>query len=275
MHLSFTKMQACGNDFVVLNDLQQDLKLTPQIIRKLADRRRGIGCDQVLLVTQPLDETTDFGYRIFNADGSEVGQCGNGARCLAHFIHDLQLSSAKTLSLSTLTTQMKVTHLKEQQYQVHMPEPSFDPQDLPMKNKGEAPYTLQLDQQDWSFFIANVGNPHIMIMCDHKNTYPAEDICRRFSQHKYFPEGVNVSFAYLEHPSSLIIDVFERGSGWTAACGSAATACASMAMRYCQANETITVKQQGGDLCIHWPEQSGPVFMSGPSELCFKGDIVL
>lgn len=274
MQYSFIKMQGCGNDFVVFSDLDQPLPLTPEIIRHIANRRLGIGCDQILLVTQPLSNNTDFGYRIFNADGTEVSQCGNGARCLAHFIHHQQLSDKKTISLSTQTTNMNVSQIDNHCYQVQMPKPNFNPANLSMMNSSAPPYTLTLNEKNWSFFIADVGNPHMMILQNKGDDLPDENICKALSEHPSFPGGINISFAYLEKPSVMKLNVYERGAGWTHACGSAATACACILMHFLNSSNTMTIEQPGGALTVDWTNTSGPV-LSGPSEICFKGNIIL
>lgn len=271
MKIPFLKMQGCGNDFVVIDATQTTYALSPEMIRHIANRQQGIGCDQVLLVAPTHDDTADFDYIIFNQDGSEAGQCGNGARCLAHFIELKGLSSKKVVTLATKTIRMTTEKKAPGQFQVTLPPPDFSAQSIPMQPK--APLKITLDEMTWDFHIAHVGNPHMMVL--HNQPLPDDSLCQRLSTHPYFKEGINVSFASIPSHNKLTLNVYERGAGWTQACGSAACACACIAIEHHGLGPMVEVSQPGGSLIIEWQGKESPIKMTGPSTVCFEGYIDL
>ena len=230
----FYKMHGLGNDFIVFDNRDGSIPTDAAFLTQLADRHFGIGCDQILMVTKPPVASADFGYAIFNGDGSAVGQCGNGARCLAHFIHHLGISDKPTLKLSTSTTSMSVTRINNAYYSVTMPSPDFDPQHIPFtpaEGESEPPYTL--DNYPAACYIANVGNPHAIFALNDVGYLPDLSLAMPLSSHHQFSEGANVSFMTIHQPDHISLVVFERGAGTTLACGSAACAAMAVGRRYC------------------------------------------
>ncbi len=269
---SFSKMHGLGNDFVVIDNRQNNIPTDADFIKQIADRNFGIGCDQVLMVTKSSDPNADFGYTIFNQDGSAIGQCGNGARCLAHFAHHHGISDKTTLSLVTSTTQMQVTREQNGHYSISMPAPSFAPEALPFQtinDESQAPFSLE--QYDCPCYIAYVGNPHAIFALNDVGNSPDFGQACALSTHQQFPKGANISFMKILSPEHISLAVYERGAGTTLACGSAACAAMTVGRTCFDLAEKVTVSLPGGDLTVSWPGDKNPILLTGPSTMVFHG----
>lgn len=270
--LFFTKMQGLGNDFVVLNNLAQDIHLTAEQIRAIADRHFGVGCDQVLILDPAPYPSVDFGYRIFNADGSISGQCGNGARCLAKFIQWHGLSSKTTLKVATRNTIMELQLLSNDLVRVNMGAPKLSPADLPMLLAQQEQYSLEINQQTVHFNALSMGNPHVVMRAENVNSMDIAEIGRAFNTHPAFPEGVNVGFMQITAPNHILLRVYERGCGETLACGSGACAAMVAARLHHWIEPAAEVSLPGGSLIIEWQGNDQPVWMSGAATIVFQGE---
>ncbi|MAD53167.1 diaminopimelate epimerase [Idiomarina sp. UBA3162] len=275
MLLQFSKMHGLGNDFVVIDNVTQNFYVNPEQIKQWADRNRGIGFDQLLLVEPPYDPDLDFHYRIFNADGSEVAQCGNGARCFAKFVKAKGLSNKNHLKVSTKAGTMVLHIEKDGQVTVEMGEPMFEPASVPFKaQKPEHTYVLRVANETVLCGVMGLGNPHCVIETDDVNTAPVASLGEKIAQHERFPESVNVGFMQIVSRQHVNLRVFERGVGETQACGSGACAAAVIGMQQDKLDRQVKVSLPGGDLMIRW--QAGQaVKMTGPATLIFDGQMVI
>lgn len=274
MTFQFTKMQGLGNDFVVIDATRESFALSSQTIAHMADRRFGIGFDQMLVLTPPTDKSVDFNLRIFNADGSEVGQCGNGARCIARYISNQQLSKKKHFVLQTSHSRLSLFLENDNQVLVDMGSPKFEPHDIPYSgNKVASQYSLLLDATRVEFNIVNVGNPHAVIQVKDIEEAEVLRIGRKFSTHPDFPLGTNVGFMQIISPTQIKLRVYERGAAETLACGSGACAAVVIGHRLGLLDKKVLVSQRGGDLTITWDEQKNEsIMMKGPAEFVYHGD---
>lgn len=276
MSLRFGKMHGLGNDFMVIDALSQSVSLDPQTIRQWADRHTGIGFDQCLVVEAAHAPGVDFNYRIFNANGQEVGQCGNGARCLALFIHLMGLSTKTEWQVATATTVMKLALAADNQVSVWMPAPRFLPAEIPLRAAALAEtYPLLLpDGQTQSVYAVNVGNPHAISLVADVDTAPVRELGHLISHHPDFPEQTNAGFMQQLSTDALRLRVYERGCGETQACGSGAVAAAVVGRRYLGMSTSIQVSLPGGDLRIEWPGEDQDIVMTGPAVLVYWGELV-
>ena len=275
MLLQFSKMHGLGNDFVVVDNVTQNLYVNPDQIRQWANRHTGIGFDQLLLVEPPYDPDLDFHYRIFNADGSEVAQCGNGARCFAKFVRLKGLTNKNHLKVSTKSGKLVLHMEKDGQVTVEMGRPQFEPASVPFKaQKVEQTYVLRAGDETVLCGVMGLGNPHCVIIVDDVETAPVERLGSIIGQHERFPEGVNVGFMQLINRDHVKLRVYERGVGETQACGSGACAGAVIGIQQQKLNGQVTVDLPGGSLIVRW-HQGQPVKMTGPAELIFDGQMVL
>lgn len=277
MLLKFVKMQALGNDFVVLDGVSQPVRLSAQQCQRLGDRRLGVGCDQILVVDPPPHEAVDFGYRIFNCDGSEVGQCGNGARALACFVRQRGLSQADSIRVATGTTRMQLRHLADGWVEAELQAPDFTPASLPLlRDEYSARYRLPLDhgegQGEAEGGAVSVGNPHFVIPVADVDQAPVATWGAALTRHADFPQGVNVGFVQRLNAQQLRLRVFERGVGETPACGSGACAAAVLMRRWGQCDAEVEVQLPGGRLRIVWDEGEN-IRMQGPAQWVFEGEI--
>ncbi len=272
MTLDFTKMHGCGNDFVVIDATTRPFVPTPGLLQRLTDRRFGVGCDQVLVVQAASSAEVDFDYRIFNADGSEVGQCGNGARALAVFIHTRGLSARRVLGVQTRTTRMQLQLLDDGQVEVDMGVPRFAPADIPLQLPAASSYRLELAGFGTvEFGVANFGNPHAVLCVPSVATAPVETLARALQARPEFPEGVNVGFLEVLSPTQARLRVYERGAGETLACGSGACAGFVVGRQKGLLAEAATLELRGGSLRLHWAGEGQPVRMTGPAEIVYTG----
>lgn len=265
MTIEFTKMHGLGNDFIVIDAINQSINLSAENIRKLANRHTGVGFDQLLLVEKPQTRDVDFNYRIYNADGGEVGQCGNGARCLAQFIHDTGLSDKKELTVATFTRKMQIKLLDDNLVSACLGVPTVDINHL---------QHISLDGQNIAYFFVDVGNPHAVIRVPDVADADVADIGLRLNQHSAFPGGVNVGFMEIIDPEHIRLRVYERGTGETQSCGSGACAAVVAGKLIHQLNSSVTVTLLGGDLRVEWAGSGEPVWLVGPAESVFKGVII-
>jgi len=277
MQLRFTKMHGLGNDFVVFDAINQSLALTADQVRFLADRRFGVGCDQLLLVERPTQAGVDFRYRIFNADGSEVGQCGNGARCFARFVRDKGLTQKDEIVVETASGVIRLYVEANGQIRVNMGEPRFAPERIPFRApEGEAErYPVEVAQQPHTIGAVSMGNPHAVLLVEDVDLAPVAELGPLLESHARFPERVNVGFMQVLDRGHIRLRVFERGAGETLACGTGACAAAVVGRRWGALDETVRVDLPGGPLVIRWQGMGEPVWMTGPATTVFEGTIDL
>lgn len=276
MRLKFTKMHGLGNDFVVIDAINQSVTMTAELSRLLAARRRGVGCDQVLLVEPPRSAETDFHYRIFNADGSEVAQCGNGARCFARFVHDKGLTDKTRLRVGTQAGVLALHLQDDGQVRVDMGVPRLEPAAVPFLARQRAPaYQLGSGCEALRIGVVSLGNPHAVLTVEDIDQAPVAVLGPRIEQDPRFPERTNVEFMQVEDTSHLYLRVWERGVGETEACGSGACAAVVIGRLWGELGETVRVTLPGGDLVIIWPGEGESVTLIGPATSVFDGEIQL
>ena len=272
----FSKMHGLGNDFVVVDAVTQNVYFTEEIIKRLADRHRGIGFDQLLIVEPPYDPDLDFHYRIFNADGSEVSQCGNGARCFARFVTLKGLTNKKDIAVSTQKGRMLLTVKDDGLIRVNMGEPVWEPNKIPfIANTFEKNYILRTHIQPVLCGVVSMGNPHCVMQVEDIRKANVKELGALLESHERFPERVNVGFMQVEDPHHIKLRVYERGTGETQACGSGA--CAAVAVGIMQgvlANE-VQVELPGGRLFIEWQGPDTPLYMTGDATHIYDGNIQL
>jgi len=274
--LKFTKMHGLGNDFVVIDAVRQVVDLTPGQIRHIADRHVGVGCDQLLLVEPPVSPDADFRYRIFNADGSEVGQCGNGARCFARFVHEQGLSDKREVRVDTKNGRLLLRRDEDGNITVDMGAPRHDPAQIPLQADQEASsYTVSVKGESWSFGAVSMGNPHAVLLVDNVDDAPVLSLGPALECHALFPERVNVGFMQILDPHHIRLRVYERGSGETLACGSGACGAVVVGMEQGLLKSPVQVNLPGGSLSISWLGRGEAVFMTGPAVTVFVGMIEL
>ncbi|MAN52466.1 MULTISPECIES: diaminopimelate epimerase [unclassified Marinimicrobium] len=274
MRLRFTKMHGLGNDFVVIDGVTQKVRLSTEKIRTLADRHFGVGCDQVLLVETPTRPDIDFRYRIFNADGGEVENCGNGARCFARFVLERKLTGKRSIKVETAGGDMTLKITEQGQVQVDMGVPRLSPEEIPFQADAEAiRYDLVLPEQTLDISAVSMGNPHAVLMVNKVDSAPVETLGPLIESHERFPRRVNAGFMQMVSPSEINLRVYERGAGETLACGTGACA-AVVAGRLRQLlDETVKVNLPGGSLSITWPGPGHSVIMTGPATTVFHGQV--
>ncbi len=276
MRVDFTKMHGLGNDFVVIDGTGQAVRLTPAQIRHIADRRRGVGCDQLLLVERSEREDCLFRYRIYNADGGEVDQCGNGARCFARFVRVRGLTTATEIPVYTAAGRLKLIVNPDDSVTVNMGRPRLTPAEIPFEAQQQAAdYPLSLDGQTHTIGAVSLGNPHAVLRVDAVDSAPVATLGAAIETHPRFPARVNVGFMQVMTRDRIRLRVFERGAGETQACGSGA--CAAVVVGRVQGllDETVTTELTGGNLVVSWRGDNEPVLMTGPATFVFEGTIEL
>ncbi|MDR9437848.1 MAG: diaminopimelate epimerase [Thiohalophilus sp.] len=274
MPLRFTKMHGLGNDFVVIDAIHQEVDLSREQIRQLADRRFGIGCDQLLLVEPPREPGVDFTYRIFNADGGEVEQCGNGARCFARFVRDKELIDRDTIEVATAAGRMTLQIEADGQVTVNMGVPHFAPAEIPFEADAQADlYDLQIDGESVRIGAVALGNPHAVLEVAEIETAPVDRLGPLIEAHPRFPRRVNAGFMQVLDNGHIRLRVYERGAGETLACGSGACAAVVVGRQLGRLGDKVEVTLPGGTLLIHWPGAGSPVLMTGPATTVFEGHI--
>ncbi|MGH8700540.1 MAG: diaminopimelate epimerase [Burkholderiales bacterium] len=276
MRLTFTKMQGVGNDFVVLDALTQPLALTPEQLRRIADRHFGIGCDQILQVERPRQPDTDFYYRIFNADGGEVEQCGNGARCFVRYLRDRGLTDKRELRVGTRAGVIVPRLEDDGQVTVDMGVPEFEPSRIPFSAPARAlSYELEVDGRRLELCALSMGNPHaVQIVADIERA-PVAGEGPRIECHPRFRQRVNAGYMQIVSRRRILLRVYERGAGETLSCGTGACAAVVTGIMRGLLEQEVTVTTRGGDLGISWAGESKPVMMTGPAVTVFEGEIEL
>ncbi|MDH5445132.1 MAG: diaminopimelate epimerase [Gammaproteobacteria bacterium] len=276
MELTFTKMHGLGNDFVVIDAINQSVSLSTDQIKFLADRRFGIGCDQVLLVESANQNEADFRYRIFNADGGEVEQCGNGVRCFAVFVRQQGLSSKDLIRVITKSGIVEPEVQANGEVRVNMGVPVLEPSKVPFEaTSQDSLYTLDVAGAHLNLGVVSMGNPHAVLQVENVDTAQVSTLGPQIESHPRFPQRVNAGFMQVVRPEHIRLRVFERGSGETLACGTGA--CAAVVAGRVQGllAETVTVSLPGGDLEIQWQGEGQNVWMTGPATTVFEGRIEL
>ncbi len=272
MTTQFTKMHGTGNDFVVIDAINQSFTPDPEQVRLLADRHFGIGCDQLLLVETSDRDGVDFRYRIFNADGGEVQQCGNGARCFARFVREKGLTNKDEIVVETASGIITLYLEEGGLVRVNMGVPDFRPASLPLKVDQQQPrYAI-----DTSFGVIEVGavsmgNPHLVYLVNSAANAPVETLGPELESHPLFPERVNAGFMEIVDQHTINLRVFERGSGETLACGTGACAAVAVAQQWGLVGSEVNVHLQGGELLIRWQGINEPLWMIGAAETVFEG----
>ncbi|CAN6132367.1 DapF Diaminopimelate epimerase [Methylophilaceae bacterium] len=270
--LKFSKMQGAGNDFMVIDAIHQTVQLSPQQIQQLANRQFGVGFDQLLLVES--SSLADFKYRIFNADGSEVAQCGNGARCFVRFVAEQGLSDKKTITVETASGIISPTLEDNGQVTVNMGAPKFAPSDIPFIADTQAnSYPLNVGDRVVQIAAVSMGNPHAVQVVDDVDSAPVVALGQQIEVHARFPERVNAGFMQVINPHHIKLRVFERGSGETLACGTGACAAVVTGIQLGHLSSPVKVTARGGELSIAWQGKGTPVMMTGPAETVFTGSI--
>jgi len=283
MRLRFTKMQGAGNDFVVLDGITQRVDLTAEQFRRLADRRFGIGADQILLVERARQPGVDFRYRIVNADGGEVEQCGNGARCFVRFVHDRGLTHKRTIRVETLGGLIEPRLEDDGRVTVDMGVPVFEPARVPFDAEGlvaraeerDRLWPLGIGGRTIEFSVLSMGNPHAVQVVDDVDRAPVAADGALIERHPRFPRRVNAGFMQVLGRQAIRLRVWERGAGETLACGTGACAAAVAGILRGLLDSPLTVHARGGELRIAWAGAGQPVLMTGPAEAVFDGEIEL
>ncbi|MDP2694425.1 MAG: diaminopimelate epimerase [Gallionella sp.] len=276
MNLKFTKMHGAGNDFVVLDGVLQKIELSPEQLRLLADRHFGVGCDQILLVEKAQRAEADFRYRIFNADGGEVEQCGNGARCFVRFVHDQKLTHKREIVVETRSGLITPRLEDDGRVTVNMGAPIFDAALIPFDGgSGVASEPLDVDGEMIEISALSMGNPHAVQVVADVERAPVEKLGPLIERHLRFPKRVNAGFMQVMDRSHIRLRVFERGTGETLSCGTGACAAVVAGIRRGLLDSTVNVATHGGVLVITWAGEGQPVLMTGPAITVFAGEINL
>jgi diaminopimelate epimerase len=274
--LKFTKMHGLGNDFVVIDAINQSVSLTQQQVQWLADRHFGIGCDQLLLVETATTATADFRYRIYNADGGEVEQCGNGARCFMQFVREQGLTDKSHLQVETAGGPLQLIQQEDGQITVDMGVPRLEPADIPfVAPSRDIVYALDVLDLHLEITAISMGNPHAVLLVDDIETAPVASIGPAIENHSRFPERVNVGFMQIVNNDCIRLRVYERGAGETLACGSGACAAVVAGRLREQLTESVKVILNGGELVVSWVGEGRAVLMTGPATTVYQGYIKL
>jgi len=274
--LKFSKMHGLGNDFVVLDGVRQQVSLSPEQLVYLADRHFGVGCDQILLVEKAMQPGVDFRYRIFNADGGEVEQCGNGARCFVRFVHEQGLTEKRQIRVETLKGMIEPRLEADGNVTVDMGEPRFLPAEIPfLADDDVIIHLLDVADETLETSVVSMGNPHAVQLVDSVDTHPVGEHGPLIERHERFPQRVNAGFMQIVDRHAIKLRVYERGSGETMACGTGACAAAVAGIRRGLLDSPVRVTTRGGDLTIAWGGPGRPVLMTGPAVTVFTGEIEL
>lgn len=277
--LPFTKMHGLGNDFVVIDLISNPATLSSEQIRELGDRHRGIGFDQLLIIDAPRRPDADFLYRIFNADGSEVEHCGNGARCFAKYVLDRGLIASSPINVETANRLLTLNAHPDGQIQVDMGEPDFTPASLPLnaEQQDSYPVSIQVDGEtrNIEFYALSMGNPHAVLVVPDCENAPVKAMGIQIGSLPLFPQGVNVGFMEIQDRQHIRLRVYERGAGETEACGTGACAAVVAGIKAGLLDHTVTADLNGGRLEISWQGEGHPVLMTGPAATVFEGHISL
>ena len=272
MNIIFTKMHGLGNDFIVIEALNKNFHASAEMIRQMADRHFGIGFDQLLLVEPPLSEEMDFSYRIFNADGNEVEQCGNGARCFARFVYDRGLTEKSEIRVGTLSGIIIPRLLDDGRVRVDMGVPDFEPVTIPfIAEQRRDTYKLTLANGDVEIAAVSMGNPHAVQIVDDIARAPVSLTGPEIEHHQRFPQRVNAGYMQVKDRHTIHLRVWERGSGETLACGTGACAAVVSGINQGLIDSPVEVNLRGGKLDVDWSGEGVSVFMTGPAEYVYEG----
>ena len=274
MKLKFAKMHGLGNDFMVVDAINQRFQPNPELVRRWADRFDGIGFDQLLVVEPPAGDDAAFRYRIFNADGGEVAQCGNGARCFARFVREQGLTDLDSIPVETNTGLLRIDAVDETRCRVDMGVPRFEPAEIPLRADARQPlYTAEFEATEISFSAVSVGNPHMVIQVPDVDTAPVETLGPYFERHMIFPERANIGFMQVVDRGRFRLRVFERGVGETRACGSGACAAMVCGVQLDLLDSSASAELRGGELILQWQGDANPVMMTGDTAMVYQGEI--
>ena len=276
MLIKFTKMHGLGNDFVVIDGISQSVTITPKIAKKLGDRNFGIGCDQILIVESPSRPDVDFRYRIFNNNGQEVEQCGNGARCFAKFVHNRKLTGKSNILVETKNGIIKIRLLHDGLVQVDMGPPELEPNKIPFDaDKQEILYKVPFEESQILLSAISMGNPHAVVVVDDTASASVKLMGEVISKNSMFPKEANVGFMQIINPSEINLRVYERGCGETLACGSGACAAVVAGQLQGLLETSVRVNLTGGSLFVEWAGNGHPVMMTGKAVTVFHGQIYI
>jgi len=276
MKIEFTKMHGLGNDFVVIDAINQRIALDETQLRAIAERRFGVGCDQILLVEAPRHPQTEFYYRIFNADGGEVEQCGNGARCFARFVHERGLTTRREIAVGTAGGNIRLYLEDDEQVRVNMGRPHLRPAEVPFDADSQATsYPLLVDGEMIEIGAVSMGNPHAVLLVDDTAEAPVGRLGPLIERHERFPRHCNAGFMTVRARDEIDLRVYERGAGETLACGTGACAAVVHGHQLGLLDDRVRVKLPGGTLVVSWAGQQEPVWMVGPAAKVFDGKMDL
>ena len=276
MLLEFTKMHGLGNDFMVVDAINQSVSLSAGQVRALANRHLGVGFDQLLLVEPASSPDVDFRYRIFNADGGEVGQCGNGARCFMRFVQEQGLADKQQVLVETASGPLQLTLESDGQVTVDMGMPRLEPAEIPFDAPAFARhYPLDVAGRHLEIAALSMGNPHAVLQVDDIETAPVRELGPAIECHPLFPERVNAGFMQIVDPATIRVRVYERGAGETLACGSGACAAMVAGRLWERLEPRVKVVLTGGELVVSWTGSGNPVLMTGPATTVYQGRIEL
>jgi diaminopimelate epimerase len=272
MKIVFTKMHVLNNEFIVIDGVKQSFRPNAKLIRQWADKHNGIGFDQLLLIEKPQNKQADFHYRIFNANGIEVAQCGNGALCVAQFLSTEKLSTANPIRLATKTSFLELQLGHDHEVTANLGAPIFDPEKIPFIRFSDGPiHPLETPFGRFDCCVLSLGNPHCILQVDHLETAPVEELGAYLNQspHPYFPQGTNVEFMKVQNPKNIAVRVYERGVGETQACGSGACAAVIAGRLLNRLKTEVKVHLPGGQLNVTWQGNASPVFLTGKGEAVY------
>jgi len=274
MRLRFTKMQGAGNDFVVLDGLTEEPRLRPLELERLADRRRGVGCDQVLTVTPSRQPGADFSYRIHNADGSEAEQCGNGVRCIARWLADRGHLKGSRARLGSIGGVVGIELLDDGHVRADMGVPRFEPADVPFQaERRQTSYALSVFGRNHEIGAVSMGNPHAVLRVPSLANAPVAELGPEIEKHARFPHKANVGFMQRVGSDRIKLRVHERGAGETLACGTGACAATVWGRLACELGPRVVVELPGGELVVEWNGEGTPAYMTGPAVTVYQGEI--
>ena len=275
MSLKFTKMHGLGNDFVVINALEQAFDPDGDLVRRIADRRRGVGCDQLLVIRPARSEQADFLCGIYNSDGSEAEQCGNGMRCVAAFLRENGLIGKDELVAETGAGLVEL-YCDGDLIRVNMGHPNFDPAGIPLAvTRQRQSYSLEAEGMNIEFAALSLGNPHAVLLVDDVDSAPVSVVGPQLQSHVLFPNSVNVGFMQILDDARIRLRVYERGAGETPACGSGACAAVAAGIKVYNLGRKVDVSLPGGSLEVSWAGDDTPIWMKGPSTIVYEGNINL
>ena len=276
MQLQFAKMHGLGNDFVIFDAVNQDVVLSAEQLRWIANRRLGVGCDQILIITPAHDADVDFNYQIYNSNGEEVEQCGNGARCVGKFLALNGLTDKTVIDIKTISGVYHINLRDDGYVTVDMGVPVFEPKQIPFTaDQPSSSYEIKVEKQKIQIGAVSMGNPHAVLQVDDIKSAPVTTLGPKIETHSMFPNKTNVGFMQVLNSKHILLRVFERGVGETSACGTGA--CAAVAVGQIQnlLDTEVTVELPGGNLQIECQSSNDPVFMTGPAQLSFEGSLTL